>query len=279
MGYATLGDFAEQELGVSLSTLLRLRKLGRAFALHPDLQPAVARGLDLDVACTIGQLSWNRREARQWIELAASMSPKSVQAVARATSFDGRAARRCEEAIAAAPAYAAAAAAALVGGPALPAPTSPAPAAPSPDASESGQPPKRPLQVAFTGLEEQRFEPIRRGWCWVRVGLIEAARWLLDTVPLPKPASFSSKVKAAQGHRCQNPECGRLALALDAHHLHFRSLGGQDTPDNAIALCRSCHLRLVHSGRVKVIRVGEAIVWTWPDRQTVVFPWDRPVDG
>jgi hypothetical protein len=44
--------------------------------------------------------------------------------------------------------------------------------------------------------------------------------------------------------------------------------------DNGVALCRVCHLRGVHGGRLtaKAIEVGgrSAILWTWPDGRRVV---------
>ena len=46
--------------------------------------------------------------------------------------------------------------------------------------------------------------------------------------------------------RCE--ECGKLAN-LDRHHKVHRSLGGKDTPDNIIYLCRICHMK-AHGIRV-----------------------------
>lgn len=34
----------------------------------------------------------------------------------------------------------------------------------------------------------------------------------------------------------------RKEKAVDIHHLSYRSHGGNDLPDNLIALCRKCHL-------------------------------------
>lgn len=42
---------------------------------------------------------------------------------------------------------------------------------------------------------------------------------------------------------CEN--CGRIAV--DIHHIVFRSQGGTDDASNLIALCRECH-NLAHDG-------------------------------
>jgi hypothetical protein len=93
-------------------------------------------------------------------------------------------------------------------------------------------------------------------------------------VQLPVPRGFAA-VKARDGDRCRNPECGRASLRNEAHHLVFRSHGGADCPDtNGLTLCRPCHLRLVHSGRLTVERleVGDGVVlrWTWADGRRVL---------
>ncbi len=267
LGYDSLEEFAREALGVSMRTLQRLRRLGRALLIHPELLEAVRDGLEVERAIAIGRWAWNSREAVDWLAIAESLSTPMLKLVTGTWYLDSSAARRCNEAIAKAPAYAEAARAADVGGPALP-----APCVEAPDTTRTGKPPQ-PVLVAFTGLEEDD-PPIPRGWTRAREGLAEASRWLLDEVDVPRKLGFSGATREAAGHRCENPECRRRTLRLDAHHVHFRSLGGDDTAENGLALCRSCHLRLVHSGRASVVRVGEAVVWSWADRQTVVFPWE-----
>lgn len=267
LGYDSLEEFARKGLGVSLRTMQRLRRLGRAMLIHPELREAVRDGLEVERAVAIGRWAWTSREAVDWLAIAGSLSTPMLKLVTGTSYLDVSAARRCREVIAKAPAYAEAALTAEVGGQALPAPP-----VEQRDATGIGTP-EPGVRVAFTGLERDE-PPIPREWTRAREGLFEASLWLLDTVEVPRRAGFSGATRAAAGHRCENPECRRRTLRLDAHHLHFRSLGGEDTPDNGLALCRSCHLRLVHSGRARVVRVGEAVVWTWPDRQTVVFPWE-----
>ena len=100
--------------------------------------------------------------------------------------------------------------------------------------------------------------------------LVLAARWFLANVQ-PEPQRGFGRVKERAHFVCQNPECGRQNLRMEAHHIHFKSKGGSDELNNGIALCRACHLRLVHAGRVSVEQVGEALVWRFPGRVVVVF--------
>ena len=104
--------------------------------------------------------------------------------------------------------------------------------------------------------------------------LVPAARWWVETVRLPVPRGFAA-VKARDGYRCRNPECGRVSIRNEAHHVVFRSRGGADCPDtNGITLCRPCHLRLVHAGRLTVERLelaeGVVLRWTWADGRRVI---------
>ena len=96
--------------------------------------------------------------------------------------------------------------------------------------------------------------------------LLAAARWLLETAELPK-----HPIKDRDGWCCQNPECRRRSLRVEAHHIVFRSEGGSDEPENLVTLCRACHLRGIHTGTLRVAREGDTLVWEMPGRRTVVF--------
>lgn len=104
----------------------------------------------------------------------------------------------------------------------------------------------------------------------VHPDLPQAARWLL-AVQLPPQRGFG-KVKERDHFVCANPECRRRALRNQAHHLRFRHRGGDDTPENGVCVCPSCHLRLIHAGHVQVERVGANLVWRFPDRTVTVAP-------
>lgn len=56
-------------------------------------------------------------------------------------------------------------------------------------------------------------------------------------------------VLTESGYRCAVPTC-RNILALDMHHIWEVSAGGNDEPDNLIALCPTCHV-LYHRGTIK----------------------------
>ncbi len=100
--------------------------------------------------------------------------------------------------------------------------------------------------------------------------LLAAARWLMETLEIPEQ-SGTGRVKELEGWCCQNPECRRRSLRVEAHHLVFRSRGGGDELENLVTLCRACHLRLVHTGRALVRRQAGRLVWDLPGRRIVVF--------
>ena len=106
--------------------------------------------------------------------------------------------------------------------------------------------------------------------------MLEAARWFLDTVQIPTQHGCG-KAKHRDRWVCQNPECRRVSLRNQVHHIHHREHGGGDEAANLITVCKSCHLRLIHTGRVAVFRVredggGQALVWRYPGRVVVVLP-------
>lgn len=54
------------------------------------------------------------------------------------------------------------------------------------------------------------------------------------------PTSVIQQVLHQAGFRCANPSC-RTMLTLEIHHLDQVSMGGQNTPENLLALCPNCH--------------------------------------
>ncbi len=85
-------------------------------------------------------------------------------------------------------------------------------------------------------------------------------------------ASFLTEEIIERDHyTCRNPECGCRNLRVQAHHVHPRSLGGSDLLDNGVCVCKCCHLRLIHTGRISVTRVGDALVWRYPGRVVVAL--------
>ncbi len=96
--------------------------------------------------------------------------------------------------------------------------------------------------------------------------LLAAARWLLETVEMPR-----HPIKDRDGWCCQNPECRRRSLRLEAHHIVFRSEGGGDEPENLVTLCRACHLRGVHTGVIRLTWEEDRLVWDYPGRRIIQF--------
>ena len=63
----------------------------------------------------------------------------------------------------------------------------------------------------------------------------KSARWRLD------PLSYESlcqQILRRDGWRCQS--CGTISN-LEVHHKQFRSHSGQDSEENLISLCSTCH--------------------------------------
>jgi len=91
---------------------------------------------------------------------------------------------------------------------------------------------------------------------------VEAARWFVDNVQIEPRRGFG-RVADRDGHTCQNPRCDHRSLRVHAHHVVYRCEGGSDELDNGIALCSSCHLRIVHPGHATVRREGSELVWRY----------------
>jgi len=49
----------------------------------------------------------------------------------------------------------------------------------------------------------------------------------------------------------QCTQCKKKNVLLDAHHIIWKELGGKDTIENLIALCKTCHQK-VHKGKLKL---------------------------
>jgi len=97
----------------------------------------------------------------------------------------------------------------------------------------------------------------------------------VEEAKLPPQRGFG-KVKERDGYRCTNPECMRLSLRNEGHHLVMRSEGGSDAEENGTTVCRVCHLRGIHAGKIVVEQVvvggAGALLWTYPEgRRVLVF--------
>lgn len=68
------------------------------------------------------------------------------------------------------------------------------------------------------------------------------------------PSKLKDQVLQAAGWKCQI--CGRLGHDLDICHIKPSSQGGDASPDNLMAVCRSCHL-LLDQGRLETPELRE----------------------
>ncbi len=228
-------ECANEVLGVSLRQAQRLARLGWTLEWYPEVDDAIRAGLPLRQADRIGRIAAEGSVA-EWLAVAARVGRLELD---RALDEVGDGSSRptldaYREAIALATSAA------------------------GPD-----------VRVALPHPEEPTTPSAVRA----PAELLPAAQWWLATVRIPPKSGFG-RVKERDGHRCQNPECGRQSLRIEAHHLVMRSEGGSDEPDNGVALCRVCHLRGVHGGRLtaQTLALGgrEALRWTWADGRTVI---------
>ena len=75
----------------------------------------------------------------------------------------------------------------------------------------------------------------------------------------PKRKIFRDK-EMVKRYGLDNPRCERCgAVAVDVHHIIFRSQGGSDMPINLISLCRSCH-EMAHGTKSRAFRLELRII-------------------
>ena len=107
---------------------------------------------------------------------------------------------------------------------------------------------------AACGSEEGCQDPAR---CLARMAAHFVAVW---GPVLRQRNTPERRVIERDGGFCQVPGCSRPAV--HAHHVQYRSQGGDDEPENMVALCAPHHLRGVHTGRVRVSgRAPDGLLW------------------
>ena len=305
-GYDALKHYGRDELDLSPSSIRRYRKLGATLDLHPELLAAVRggpldaspvtpdperagldlegldpagldlagldpagldlagldpAGLDLDSAIGIGELAQTGNTVRRWLALAHHLGRAEVQRLARLSHATARSTsaadpivllKQAEDRVARAPEVL--------------------------DRLEAGhgfgaRGPLQPGQASVAGAAWRVTGPptppetsdAGDALTWGHPMLLEAARWFLDTVQLPAQQGCG-KAKERQRWVCQNPECRRITVRNQVHHIWHREHGGSDDEDNLITACKSCHLRLIHGGHVEVFRLEDALVWRYGAR-------------
>ena len=73
-------------------------------------------------------------------------------------------------------------------------------------------------------------------------------------LPPDQYAELTQYVFDRDGWRCRNCNFRRN---LSAHHIQFRSQGGEDTDENLVTLCMSCHDG-VHLGGLVIVEPANA---------------------
>ncbi len=279
MGYHSLGGLAKDGLGLSKRSLERLRALALLIDELVPVRQAVARGLDLDRARIVADISCEE-DVEDWLCVARWTGKGELRRAVRAVGSSKRVARE----LLAQYRQAIELARELVPG------AAPMGIAPVEDeeATETGSgaqreatgtgrrpPAPRPGPMLAVALRAVLAPPPQPRWETVNAHLPVAARWFLENVK-PEPQKGFGKVKERDDFRCQNPECRRRTLRTHAHHKHQRQEGGDDSPGNGDTLCPSCHLRLIHAGRVAMEEIhlegmGLVLVWRYPGRVVVVL--------
>jgi hypothetical protein len=297
LGFDSGREFAREVLWWSPSTAQRYRRLGWTLEWYPQIDEAIRTGFDLERAELLGRVVEDFN-VKQWLALARRVGRLELrQAVDDATN-EGRSwptLRRYAQAIAEADAWRAEQAR---GGEAGGGPSGDGARADTCAKGAEGRASSAGdvlgvassaggvhgdvaggaassagggLFVAIPHAEPGQVRaPLR-----VPTGLVEASRWFVEEVKLPPQRGFG-QVKERDGYRCSNPECGRLSLRNEGHHLVMRSEGGPDEEENGTTVCRVCHLRGIHAGKIVVERVvvggADALLWTYSDgRRVLVF--------
>lgn len=78
-----------------------------------------------------------------------------------------------------------------------------------------------------------------------------AKRLRLDPIAYKK---LVKEVHKRDHWRCRVPGCGRRNN-LHAHHIIFRSAGGDDLEENLVTVCRGCHEAL-HNRQLFIVEFG-----------------------
>lgn len=249
LGFSSLARLARDGLGVPVRQLERHRRLALDLRCLPALARAVDAGLDLARARLIASIA-DEASVDGWLTVARSTGIAELE---RAVKLAGRAgSAELGAAVLGRYQHAIALADELVR-------QEPAPATN----------PGAPLRVLVSLNAAWAPAPAPRHGR-VHADLPEAARWFLQEVRIDLQRGFG-RVKERDRYTCRNPECGRRSLRVQAHHVVFRSEGGCDDLSNGITLCPVCHLRLVHTGRISVTRVGDALIWRYPGRVVVAL--------
>jgi hypothetical protein len=227
VGGNSLEAFAVVHLGRSLRTFQRYAKLGMELSMWPEVRRAVEAGLSLDRADFVVQFG-GQQAIEDWLGLARRLGRAELERAS--TSGQGALA-----------AY--------------------APAVRKAEELERATGNGAVVQVA---LRENSATPCSvPAYRLVPPGQLEAATWFVGVVVLP-PEVGVRRTAVRDRRTCQNPGCRQRTIRAQVHHTIQKQHGGSDDSSNLVTLCPGCHLRGVHSSRMKVRREGDFLIWTRP---------------
>ncbi len=113
------------------------------------------------------------------------------------------------------------------------------------------------LDAAIRAVRAGETRWMKAGECLARVADHFTATW---KDALPRRRTRAQGVIERDGGLCRVPGCSRRAA--HAHHIVYRSAGGEDDPGNLVALCAAHHLHGVHMGWVRVRGTApDALLW------------------
>src|SRR5690606_25157477 len=94
----------------------------------------------------------------------------------------------------------------------------------APEAPATPPTPRIRLRISLPALEPGPAHTVR-----AHPDMAAAAQWFLAH-NTPRRLSGFAAVKERTRYRCENPECERRTLRVEAHHIHWRQHGGNDDP-------------------------------------------------
>jgi len=115
--------------------------------------------------------------------------------------------------------------------------------------------------VRYWRTVEARFRRSHLGGDFVTF-LIQAFwhTWLVEDPNDPSPRVAYEHIYQRDRYRCMSPVCSRNDVT--PHHLTFRSRGGGEEAENLSSLCSTCHLDLIHGGRMTAEPPASRVRWT-----------------
>jgi hypothetical protein len=285
MGFASLGHYATERLGMAARTLAERARLEERLVSLPRLREALRCGrLRYEQAKLVARVASERTE-RSWIARAEGLTVLALRRVVTEWEDGGAARRRapaerCQQVFRTGPLGGRLVAVARIDGSLCRRGPAVLEGACAEHASAGGKMCApwvadgtwkmcAPARAPRPGLRKRRVtvpESIA-ALLWTAIGAARArvggplgkgtalavvAAHFIRTwdAALPRRRTRSQQVLERDGGRCQVPGCSRQAV--HAHHVEYRSQGGRDDEDNMVGLCAAHHLRAVHQGWVTV---------------------------